>query len=681
MSGLLKMALVLSLVDRFTSPARGAGNALGSIGKNAEALTGKLSKLSEKMEKMSQGLQGIQSIGQKLTLGGLASGAGIAKSMEQFADLEEAQKFLRTTMMDKAGRVGSEYDRLNSLAERLGTDLPGSTKDMIQMFIALREQGVQTQYILGGTGEAAAKFATLMKLGFADSATHTAKFSESMGVADRDMVKFMDLLQRLKFASGVEVGDLAYTFKYAGGSLKLLGLQGLDAARDFSAIVGVLAAAGIEGSTAGTNMSQALGRMAEIGHKLETKKIKELVGPILDRYGVQLNFFDNGGQFKGLRAMVAELEKLKRLNPQEQIITLKKLFGDEAARPLAVLLKSGVSGYDSMLQRMQKQADMEIKIREIMSGTKMQWETMTGTAANFVAHVGGVFAKLINLPGILGKLNNLFGRLDSFVLAHPKIAGILGGVVITLASLAFIGGGLLTMFAGIGLALPNAIAGFTLLMSVGSKLGYVVRGVRFAFWLLGQAITWNPATLPLVAAIAGIGAALYQLRKHWQVLSGPGFWKDLGGWLMSVPAAFFRAGANIATSLWQGIKAMASKPVDAMKAIAAKIRALLPFSPAKEGPLRDIHRIRLIETIAEAMKPRPMVNAMRTAVGAVAAVGMMGGAGSAGAVTIHYNPQVTIQGMAGAGVQNDIMTALRQHQDELLRLVEQAQAKANRGKF
>lgn len=317
MGSLLKMALVLSLVDRLSSPARGASNAMAAIGKTTDGLTGKFAKLSDKMEKVSNGLQGIKSFGEKMTIGGVAASASIALSMKEFADLEEAQKSLRTTLMDQAGKVGPEYEKLNNLAEKLGTNLPGSTKDMIQMFIALREQGVQTKYILGGSGEAAAKFATLMKIGFSEAATHTAKFSESMGVADNDMVKFMDLLQRLKYASGVEVGDLAYTFKYAGGSLKLLGLQGLESARDFSAIVGVLAAAGIEGSTAGTNMSQALGRMAEIGHKLDQKQIKKLVGPILDKHGVNLSFFDGNGQFKGLRAMVAELEKLRRLNPQE----------------------------------------------------------------------------------------------------------------------------------------------------------------------------------------------------------------------------------------------------------------------------------------------------------------------------------------------------------------------------
>jgi hypothetical protein len=60
------------------------------------------------------------------------------------------------------------------------------------------------------------------------------------------------------------------------------------------------------------------------------------------------------------------------------------------------------------------------------------------------------------------------------------------------------------------------------------------------------------------------------------------------------------------------MKSMVTKPVEVMKGLAQRLRNFLPFSPAKEGALRDIHRIRLIETIADSMKPAPMVAAMRT---------------------------------------------------------------------
>lgn len=741
-------------IGRLGSGAAVAGRVAAGvdrIGKAAEAATAKLDALQKKTEKIGESAQKLDGLGRPMAATGAVGTVGIEKTIEDFANLEEAQKRLRTTLMDQSGRVGPEFEKLNALAEKLGTDLPGSTKDMIQMFIALREQGVQTRYILGGTGEAAANFAALMKLGFAESATHVAKFSESMGVSDTEMVRFMDLLQRLKYSSGVEVGDLAYTFKYAGGALKLLGLQGLDAARDFSTVVGMLAAAGIEGSTAGTNMAQALSRMAEIGHRLDKKSIKKMVGPILDKYNIKLDFFTAAGEFKGLRPMVAELEKLKVLNPQEQIITLKKLFGDEAARPLAVLLKSGVAGYDEMLSRIMKQAAMQIKIREIMSGTKMQWETMSGTVQNLTAHIGGVFAGLIRLPALLGRLNELFGKLDSWTLLHPKTAGIIAGVVLGVVGLSVAGGALLLTMAGLGATVPRALEALTVLgrgatwaagrftalhmamqrkwvlnrlpdgmfgdvipgatkaqggirgviaatrlwsatQLAGLKISYLaaggltglgrsfagglVSGIRlgigavraFSIALLTTPIGWLGIAVGITALLiyrywrpisgffkglwAGIKEGLKGLEPAWnefrkyalvvrplfeplfalgrliKALIGPvdasgkaaenmglRFGRAIGRILTSVltlPGQMLAAGMNIITSLTDGMVKMINKPVQVIDRLAKRIRGFLPFSPAKEGALRDINCVRIVETIAESMKPAPMMNAMRT---------------------------------------------------------------------
>ncbi|MEM0333417.1 MAG: hypothetical protein QXX30_03065 [Candidatus Aenigmatarchaeota archaeon] len=56
---------------------------------------------------------------------------------------------------------------------------------------------------------------------------------------------------------------------------------------------------------------------------------------------------------------------------------------------------------------------------------------------------------------------------------------------------------------------------------------------------------------------------------------------------------------------------MASKPIEAFKSIVQKIRNLLPFSPAKEGPLRDLHQIKLMETIAQGLTPYPLLERMK----------------------------------------------------------------------
>ncbi len=54
---------------------------------------------------------------------------------------------------------------------------------------------------------------------------------------------------------------------------------------------------------------------------------------------------------------------------------------------------------------------------------------------------------------------------------------------------------------------------------------------------------------------------------------------------------FREAGKNIVNSIAEGITSAVGAVKDAISNVAGKIRDFLPFSPAKEGPLQDIHRL------------------------------------------------------------------------------------------
>ncbi len=81
-------------------------------------------------------------------------------------------------------------------------------------------------------------------------------------------------------------------------------------------------------------------------------------------------------------------------------------------------------------------------------------------------------------------------------------------------------------------------------------------------------------------------------------------------------AGIFSAGANIVRTLAEGMISALHYPIDAIKSMAEKVRAYLPFSPAKEGPLAELHRVRIVETIAQQIRPGPIAAAMRTAAAA-----------------------------------------------------------------
>lgn len=67
-------------------------------------------------------------------------------------------------------------------------------------------------------------------------------------------------------------------------------------------------------------------------------------------------------------------------------------------------------------------------------------------------------------------------------------------------------------------------------------------------------------------------------------------------------SSFRNAGRNIVTSIANGIKGAIGKITGAIGSVASRIRNFLPFSPAKEGPLKDIMNVQIAESIAEAIR-------------------------------------------------------------------------------
>lgn len=77
---------------------------------------------------------------------------------------------------------------------------------------------------------------------------------------------------------------------------------------------------------------------------------------------------------------------------------------------------------------------------------------------------------------------------------------------------------------------------------------------------------------------------------------------ELPGKIRAKATEFFSAGENIVTSIADGIKSAFSKVTGAMSDLTSKIRDFLPFSPAKEGPLRDIMKTNIAGSIAETIE-------------------------------------------------------------------------------
>jgi len=132
-------------------------------------------------------------------------------------------------------------------------------------------------------------------------------------------------------------------------------------------------------------------------------------------------------------------------------------------------------------------------------------------------------------------------------------------------------------------------------------------GLIASVWSFTAALLANPITWIIIGIIALV-AAIILLWRNWDsvtawlkvawdaacqgIAAGIQWIKDgfsgMIGWITGKIAWFGEAGKKIIDTLVGGIKSVAMHPVEAIKGIFQKVRNLLPFSDAKEGPLSTL---------------------------------------------------------------------------------------------
>jgi TP901 family phage tail tape measure protein len=141
--------------------------------------------------------------------------------------------------------------------------------------------------------------------------------------------------------------------------------------------------------------------------------------------------------------------------------------------------------------------------------------------------------------------------------------------------------------------------------------------------------------------------------------------------LTSLIKKAFECGAKIGDMLTFGLLSKLGKVKEAIGKHAQIIRDHLPHSPAKTGPLKDLHKIKISETIASSIKPMPIISAMNNALSfkTNGLRAQLRGANSGNSSTvINYNPTITISG-ATQGVKDDFLAMLKKHKEEILNIV------------
>ena len=432
------------------------------------------------IERRKKAINALASFGKGATIVGTAlTGAGLmTRSMsrtpiESFAELEEAQTQLKITLMDAQGEVGKWFNMINKQAIELGNKLPGTTADFYKIAIALKSLGIGAESIAGGVLKSAAYLAVALKgmgVSYEEAAVATAKFREAMGIADKDLLKFIDLIQRTAY-TGVRLEEMKYAFSKVGATLKGLGISGYEAAQKITPLIGMLIKAGFSGESVGTN----LGNVIQAAMKFEGSKAQKMAL----RYGIDLRFTDADGKFLGIEHLVKELEKLKEIaDDTQRLKIIEKIFGSgEAANMANVLIRNGVEGYKAYQKQLANQADINRKVEASLKTLNALWEAFTGTLTNVFAIVGEQVAPA--LKWLTEQLNDFADWLTTISKEFPGTTKWISIVVVGLSAL-------VTVLGAASIAFGIAAKGLSMLFAVVklSPLGLIVSGLLAAGWAL-----------------------------------------------------------------------------------------------------------------------------------------------------------------------------------------------------
>lgn len=248
------------------------------------------------------------------------------------------------------------------------------------------------------------------------------------------------------------------------------------------------------------------------------------------------------------------------------------------------------------------------------------------------------FGALLSVMGVLvttlGGIGLLFSRVASIFFGLGKGIRIIKGGFDTLRIIGMLAGDKLAVVFGFlksgALTAASGMKAFGLgIFNIGKHAivtaATALPGLISSVWSFTAALLANPITWIVIGIIALI-AVLILLWQHWDAVSaflsttwnsacakvseGFGIIKDgvtsVITWITGKISSFAESGRKMVTTLVEGITSVAHKPVEAIRGIFGKVRKLMPFSDAKEGPLSELTLSgrRILETISTGMEQK-----------------------------------------------------------------------------
>ncbi|MDR6387584.1 phage tail tape measure protein [Paraburkholderia phenoliruptrix] len=485
--------------------------------------TKRLAEAREKMNRTKELAGSMAGTGAKMMAGGAVVGAATLVPIAAYAQAEESATQLASALMRAGGVVPPEFEKINTLAMKLGDRLPGTTSDFQNMMTMLTRQGISAESILGGMGEATAYLGVQLKKAPAEAAEFVAKLQDATRTTEKDMLSLTDVIQK-SFMLGVDDNNMLDAFAKLGPAMDTIKIKGLEGAKALAPLLVMADQSGLIGGSAGN----AFRKVFQLG--MDAKKVGKANKQLAPAQ--RLDFTNGKGEFGGLDKMFAQFQKLKGLTTQKREGILKEIFGEDAEtlQAVSLMVNKGKEGYEEVVAKMAAQASMQERVNKQLGTLKNLWESATGTFTNALVAFGASIAP--EMKGVVQWLGDMAQGLGQWARDNPKLANGLMKVAAGVALLLTAGGALVVMLAGV--LGPLAVVKFSM-TALGMQGGILARvlGLGATAWRVfasaamfaGRAMLMNPIGL----AITAIAAAALAIYVYWEPIKAffGGLWPQV----------------------------------------------------------------------------------------------------------------------------------------------------------
>ena len=587
LESVFKLSLVMNMIDNLSGPMAGIASKVGADVTRLDSLSqafGSAAKAGAVMQEMGTQIAGAalapveatfetrRAIGELASLGVRDLGA-VENAARSFSD-----QWAGTT---KADFISAAYDIKSGIA-------------------SLSDEGV-------------AEFTSLAAL-TAKATKSTAGEMTSLFATGYGIYKsYYDDLSDLEFGEIFSAGiaESVRAFKTSGSgmaqAIQTLGASATTAQvplEEQLSVLGMLQAT-MGGSEAGTKYKAFLRSAAKGGEALG------------------LSFLDANNQLLSMPEILDILRgKFGETMDAAEKMELQKAFGDTEAVALIDLMYSKVGDLESnilsLYDAMGQGTGVTQKMASAIQETEPErYERLRQQIHNVTESIGNSLLPTIN--DAMAKGSEVLTKAGTWIENNQELVRAIMLVVLTLGGFLAVAGTVITVVSGVGLIITRTISGFKLL-----KAGFLLAKGALTPETTVIDRTWIViGIVALIAALVllynkcewfrdGVNAVLGFLKE--KLLAIPGavvqlFQSIVTGITTQITAAreavsngikgvkeiitgavswFFESGKKIVTTFANGIKSAFTGAVDTVKGGLQKIRNLLPFSDAKEGPLSTL---------------------------------------------------------------------------------------------